>query len=62
MQGSAANAYIDQDTKFLHASLYRVDSMGIVKISEQMRENLRLTSTAMSRSIAAWPSIGCAWA
>jgi len=36
--------------------------MGIVKISEQMHENLRLTSTAMSRSINAqaehWLRVG----
>ena len=42
--------------------IYKVKSMGIVKISEQMHENLRLTSAAMSRSINAqaehWLRVG----
>lgn len=45
--------------------IYKVNAMGIVKISEQMHENLRLTSAAMSRSINAqaehWLRVGM-WA
>lgn len=42
--------------------IYELNIMGIVKISEQMHENLRLTSAAMSRSINAqadhWLRVG----
>lgn len=43
-------------------TIYGVRALGIVKISEQMHENLRLTSGALSRSINAqaehWLRVG----
>lgn len=43
-------------------TIYKVIAVGIVKISEQMHENLRLTSGALSRSINAqaehWLRVG----
>lgn len=43
-------------------NIYQVAAVGIVKISEQMHENLRLTSAALSRSMNAqaehWLRVG----